>query len=92
MYVVNPFPSPSTQQKLSDDVFFSDISIITEILFAAAAALPLLFSIPSSIRKTHEDEMAAQTEPPSGSSTSPPYTHVQFDTTMGTFVIELYHR
>lgn len=25
------------------------------------------------------------------SSTSP-YTHVQFDTTMGTFVVELYHR
>jgi hypothetical protein len=40
--------------------------------------------------------MASQTEPPpppgSSSTTSLPYTHVQFDTTVGTFVIELYHR
>lgn len=30
--------------------------------------------------------------PPPDASGSATYTHVQFDTTMGTFVIELYHR
>jgi len=34
--------------------------------------------------------MAAQ-HPPASSGASP-YTHVQFETTIGSFVIELYHR